>query len=117
LVTRSAPNKLRISGTGSAGLNPIRGTGLANFSLVAGGRIWNKKLGLVSSTTLNNNNYGSDNIEAVWQKTNTGKVYLQEHDVRRYDVRRMRRSISLAADLKINKNNTLTFRGIYNWKY
>jgi TonB-dependent receptor len=116
LVTRSAPNKLRISGTGSAGLNPIRGTGLANFSLVAGGRIWNKKLGLVASTTLNNNNYGSDNIEAVWQKTNTGKVYIQEHDVRRYDVRRMRRSISLAADLKINKNNTLTFSGIYNWR-
>jgi TonB-dependent receptor len=116
LVTRTAPNKLRISGTGSAGLNSIRGTGLANFSLVAGGRIWKNKLGLVLSTALNNNNYGSDNIEAVWQKTSTGKVYLQEHDVRRYDVRRMRRSFSLSADYKVDKNNTLTFSGIYNWR-
>ena len=116
LVTRSAPNKLRLSGTASYGNNPIRDGIIGNISLVAGGRMLKNVLGLVASVTLNSNQFGSDNVEAVWLQTANGTPYVGEHDVRRYDVRRMRRSFNLNGDIKINKKNTINFSTIYNWR-
>lgn len=114
LVTRSAPSKFRLSGTGSFGYNPIRNGALANAALVAGGRIFNKKLGIIASLNINDNVYGSDNIEAVWGRTNSGKLYLTEHDIRIYDVRRMRRSFQVTSDWKINKKNTIILNVMNN---
>lgn len=116
LVTRSAPNKLRLSGTASYGNNPIRDGIIGNISLVAGGRMLKNVLGLVASVTLNSNQFGSDNVEAVWLQTSSGTPYVGEHDVRRYDVRRMRRSFNLNGDIKLSKNNTINFSTIYNWR-
>lgn len=107
LVTRSAPNKFRLSGTGSFGFNPIRQGALANVAMVAGGRIFNNKLGIIASMNINDNVYGSDNIEAVWARNAAGRPYLTEHDIRIYDVRRMRRSFQVTSDWKINKKNTI----------
>ncbi len=116
LVTRTAPNKLRVSGMGSFGNNPIRDGAINNLSIVAGGRLLKSVLGLVGTVVINDNNYGSDNIEAVWQQTSTGAAYVGEHDIRRYDIRRVRRSFNLNGDIKINKNNTINFSTIYNWR-
>lgn len=116
LVTRTAPNKLRVNGMVSYGNNPIRDGVIGNLSLVAGGRMLKNVLGLVATVALNNNQYGSDNVEAVWAQTTAGAAYISEHDVRRYDVRRMRRSFNLSGDIKINKNNTINFSTIYNWR-
>ena len=103
LVTRTAPNKLRLSGTLSGGRNQIRQGNMYNVSLLAGGRILKNKLGLVAGLTIQDNDYGSDNIEGVWAKRTDGVAYMSEHDIRKYDVRRTRRSGSLSLDYKINK--------------
>ena len=116
LVTRAAPNKFRFSGTTSAGYNAVRGGQLANAAIVVGGRIFNKKLGIVFSANVNDNVYGSDNVEAVWAQTAKGVAYVSQHDIRVYNVRRIRRSFQGTIDYKFNARNTITISGMYNWR-
>lgn len=116
LVTRAAPNGPRLSATLSSGFNPIRNKALYNGSLVLGNRFFNSKLGAVVSASYNNNDYGSDDVEAVWTKDDFGNVYTEEVQVRKYDVQRVRRSLSAALDYKINPSNTIYLNAMYNWR-
>src|SRR6478752_535111 len=116
LITRSAPNGLRISGTLAGGYNPIRESFIGTAGFVIGNRFFNNKLGAVLSGSYNNNKYGSDNIEASWAKDANGKLFVDDNDVRVYDEWRVRRSGSLALDWKINPVNTIYFNGMYNWR-
>jgi len=110
LVTRAAPSKLRVSLTGAYGRNPVRESGLYNFSAVVAQRFFNDKLGAVVSGSYHSNDYGSDNVEFDW----SSPTFIGEHDIRRYDVKRIRRSVSLNLDWKIDPNNTIEFKSIYN---
>ncbi|MFT4156068.1 TonB-dependent receptor [Parafilimonas sp.] len=116
LVTRAAPNGLRISGTLAGGYNPIRETFTGTGSLIIGNRFFGDKLGAVLSTSYFNNKYGSDNIEASWAKDDNDKVFVDDNDVRVYEEWRVRRSASLALDYKINPVNTIYVTGMYNWR-
>jgi TonB-dependent receptor len=116
LITRTAPDKFRFSGTTSLGYNPIRDGALANVSLIGGGRVFNKKVGVILSMNVNDNVYGSDNVEAVWSRAANGAVFMSQHDIRKYDVRRVRRSYNLTTDYRINKKNSITLSAMYNWR-
>jgi TonB-dependent receptor len=116
LVTRASPNGERISATLAGGYNPIRGKQIYTGGLVYGNRFFNDKVGMVASGSYNNNDFGSDNIEAVWVKDEFNNTYVQEFDIRKYDVQRIRRSAALALDYKINDNNTIFANAIYNWR-
>lgn len=119
LITRSAPNVERISATIAGGYAPIREKGNYTAGLVYGNRFLDKKLGAVFSMSYNNNNFGSDNVEAIWTKWNRDGNqldYINELDIRKYDVQRIRRSLSLALDYEINENNRLFFKSMYNWR-
>lgn len=116
LVTRATPNKQRISATISGGYVPIREKAMYSGSFIYGNRFLNKKLGVVVSGSLQNKDYGSDNIEAVWSKDDKNKAYVSQFDIRKYDVQRVRRSISSAIDYKINSNNSIAADIIYNWR-
>jgi len=115
LITRAAPNGLRLSGTLSSGYNPIREKALYTGSFVAGNRFAGGRLGVVLSGSYNNNDYGSDDVEAKW-KEEDGKVFLEEQEIRQYFVQRIRRSVALASDFKIDDRNRLSFNGMYNWR-
>lgn len=110
LVTRSAPSKLRVSLTGAFGRNPVRESSLYNFSAVAAQRFFNDKLGAVVSASYNSNDYGSDNVEFEWDSP----TFIKEHDIRRYDVKRIRRSVALNLDWKLDSNNVIEFKSILN---
>lgn len=116
LITRATPNGERISATLSGGYNPIREKALYTGGLVYGNRYLDNKFGMVVSGSYNNNDYGSDNIEAAWVKDDFGNVYIEESDIRKYDVQRIRRSASVALDYKFNNNNTIFASAIYNWR-
>lgn len=116
LITRSAPNGLRISGTLAGGYNPIRETFTGTGNFIIGNRFFNNKLGAVLSASYNNNKYGSDNIESVWAKDANGKLFVNDNDIRVYDEWRVRKSASLALDFKINPVNTIYLTGMYNWR-
>ncbi len=115
LVTRASPNKQRISATMSGGYAPIRERGLYNGSLIYGNRFLANKLGVVMSGTIQAQNYGSDNIEAIWSNAD-GRTGLSQMDIRHYDVQRIRRSFSLASDYEFDARNRIEINAIYNWR-
>lgn len=116
LITRAAPNKQRISATLLGGYNPIREKYTYSGSFIYGNRFLNNQLGVVVSGSYLDKKYGSDNIEAVWDKADNGKDYVTQFDIRKYDVQRIRRSISSNIDYKINDNNSIAADVIYNWR-
>jgi len=116
LITRATPNGERISATVAGGFAPIREKGIYTAGLVYGNRYLDNKLGVVVSGSYNNNDYGSDNIESVWVQDDFGNVYVEEADIRKYDVQRIRRSAAIAVDYKFNDNNTIFANAIYNWR-
>jgi len=118
LITRSNPNDFRASATISGGGNPIRSGGYnANFALVVADKL-SDKFGYTFSSTIQTRDYGSDNVEFAWNDpedwTDVNKGEIEEMDIRRYDVKRTRRSVSLNLDYNINENNYIYFKSIYN---
>lgn len=116
LIMRASPNGERISATLAGGYGPIRDKGIYTAGFVYGNRYIDNKLGVVLSGSYNSNVFGSDNIEAAWVQDDFGNTYIEQQDIRKYDVQRVRRSIALATDFKFNENNTIFFNAIYNWR-
>lgn len=116
LITRATPNGERISATLAGGYGPIRDKGIYTAGFVYGNRYLNNRLGVVASGSFNSNNFGSDNIEAVWAKDEFNNTYVQEQAIRNYDVQRVRRSVAVATDFKFDNNNTIYANAIYNWR-
>ncbi|WP_039866446.1 TonB-dependent receptor [Pedobacter sp. BAL39] len=116
LITRATPNGERISATISGGYAPIREKPLYNGSFVYGNRFFDNKFGMVLSGSFNHNNYGSDNVEAVWKKDDFGNTFIEEQDIRKYDIKRIRRSAAAALDYKFNEKNNISFNAMYNWR-
>ncbi len=116
LITRAVPNRERISATLSGGYAPIRDKGLYNGAFIYGNRFVDNKLGIIASGTWQSQNFGSDNVEAVWDKDDNGNPYITEMDIRKYDVQRVRRSFSLSSDYVFNENNRIDLTAMYNWR-
>ncbi len=116
LITRASPNAQRISATLSGGYNPIRGKALYTGGFVYGNRFADGRFGMVLSGSYNNNDYGSDDVEGIWARDDHGNAYIEEYDLRKYDVQRIRRSISGAFDFRINQSHSLNANAMYNWR-
>lgn len=118
LVTRKAPNGLRVSGTAASGVNFLTNKPIWTGGLILGDRIANDKLGIIFSGSYNNHTFGSDNYEARWVETDNPShpVVVDRFDLRKYNVQRVRRSTSLALDYDINKNHSIVFNAMYNWR-
>src|SRR5690606_23880256 len=93
----------------------IREQPLYTGGFVYGNRFANNILGLVISGSYNHVDYGSDNIEAEWNEDD-GREFIESYEIRKYDVKRVRRSISGALDFKINSDNILYASAMYNWR-
>ena len=116
LITRSNPNEFRASLTVGGGVNPIRSGGYnANYALVIADKL-SDKWSYTLSSTIQTRDYGSDNVEFEWNDPNDWEEdgQIGEMDVRRYDVKRTRRSVSLNLDYNIDENNYLYLKSIYN---
>ncbi len=123
LVTRSAPYGLRVSGSLGTGWNFLRGKPRTQGSVVVAQRLFNNKLGVVISGSVHNNILGSDNLEAVWRKVKDdevddthkeGELYVEEMDVRKYELQRLRQSYSLALDYKLAEGHVIKASAMYN---
>ncbi|WP_066222142.1 TonB-dependent receptor [Formosa haliotis] len=134
LITRTSPHGFRFSATGGSGINLINDKRILNGSFLLGDRSKNDKFGWVIAASYNDTKFGSDNVEAEWDdefEYNTGaededgdpimqevdvNPYASVNEIREYHVQRIRRSFSANFDYKLDNNNTLYFKSIYNWR-
>jgi TonB-dependent receptor len=125
LVTRTAPQDFRLSATAGSGLNTITDGRILNGSFLVGDRSKNKKFGWMVSATVNDNDFGSDNVEAEWTNEAESPIsgeditvnpYIAESDIRTYLVQRVRRSFSANFDYQINDRNNIYVKTMYNWR-
>ncbi|HBU76871.1 MAG TPA: TonB-dependent receptor, partial [Muricauda sp.] len=134
LVTRTAPQGFRLSATAGSGVNFITDKRIWNGSILVGDRTNDGKFGWMLSATINDNDFGSDNIEAEWdnefeyntgEEDEEGEPILEETEVnpytnvteqRTYLVQRVRRSFSANLDYQINPNNNIYLKTMYNWR-
>ena len=116
LITRSNPSGFRASVTAAGGGQPIRSGGYnSNFALVVADKL-SEKFSYTLSGTIQSKDYGSDNIEFEWNDPAdwASDGAIGEMDIRRYDVKRTRRSVSLNLDWNLNQNNQLYLKSIFN---
>lgn len=113
LITRSAPAERRVSATFGSGYNFLSGEPMVIGSGVFGQRFADGRLGVVLSGSYFDHQLGSDNIEAEWADEGNG-AFIEEFQVREYQVQRIRRSVSAGLDFRIDPANTVTWRSIYN---
>ncbi len=124
LVTRTSPNGFRVAATVGSGVNFITDKRILNGSFLVGDRTKNGKFGWMVSTSINDSDFGSDNVEAAWAneaKNNAGdkiKVnpFIEESDIRTYLVQRVRRSFSANFDYAFDANNSIYLKTMYNWR-
>ncbi len=134
LITRTSPQGFRISTNIGSGINFITDKAILNGSLLVGDRSDNGKFGWMVSASINDNDFGSDNIEAEWtdefeyytgSDDAEGEPILEEVEVdpyvnvfeqREYLVQRIRRSFSVNMDYKFDANNTVFLKTMYNWR-
>ncbi len=113
LVTRAAPAERRISATLGSGRNFISDDPMFIGSGIFADRFADDRLGVVLSGSYFDHQLGSDNIEAEWADEGNG-AFVEEFQIREYQVRRVRRSLSAGLDFRLDDANTLTWRSIYN---
>lgn len=127
LITRTAPQGFRLSSTLGSGVNTITNKRILNGSFLLGNRSNNGKFGWMLAASANDNDFGSDNIEAEWSDEfsyNDGRdevgvavnPYTNVFEQRTYLVQRVRRSFSANFDFQVNENNNIYLKTMYNWR-
>ncbi|MEE9904370.1 MAG: TonB-dependent receptor [Chlorobium sp.] len=117
LVTKvPAGKRISVLAAGGANLIEENGGGRYQFAGTYGDRFFDGKLGVVVSASYYDNSFGSDDIEAVWDRDEDDKPVLDEFEIRTYEIQRIRRSLSAGLDYRFNENHVLKFTGIYNWR-
>ncbi|WP_438972880.1 TonB-dependent receptor [Polaribacter sp.] len=128
LITRAAPPSFRLSATAGSGVNTITNKRILNGSFLVGDRSKNKKFGWMLSATVNDNDFGSDNVEAEWtdefgytdalgeEVEMEVNPYANVFEQRVYLVQRVRRSFSANFDYNFDDNNSIYLKTMYNWR-
>ncbi len=127
LITRTAPQGFRLSTNLGSGINFITNKRILNGSVLLGDRSKDGKFGWMVSGVINDNDFGSDNVEAEWtdefaffngeeEEEIDVDPYTNVSEIRKYLVQRIRRSFSANMDYQINNNNKLYFKSMYNWR-
>lgn len=113
LVTRAVPGGRRIAVTGGVGYNQLRQAPVLTGSFAFGDRFANDRLGIVVAYSGNDNIFGSDNAEMEWVLDETGG-FIENYEVRQYNVRRLRQSLSANIDFRLAPGHTLFVQTIHN---
>lgn len=114
VVTRAAPSGFRLSTSFGSGQNVIRIKPSYQGALIVGNRFLGDRLGAILSASYYDQDFGSDNKEGTWDRTAADVPYMNEFDLRRYDVRRTRRSIATSLDYRLSPTSTVMYRVLYN---
>lgn len=114
VVTRAAPSGFRLSTQVGTGHNVIRIKPVYLGSVVAGNRFFDDRLGVIVNASYYDQDFGSDNKEGTWSRTAGGVEFMNQFDLRRYDVRRTRRSMGASFDYRLSPTSSIMYRALYN---
>jgi len=117
LITRSNPFKQQFSARIGSGYNFLSDDPQLLFSAMYGNRFKTgeeSNFGMIFSTSYQDNQLGSDDIEAEWEKDDNGTIYASDFQVRTYYLQRIRQSYSTSLDYNFNPNHKIEVKGIYN---
>ena len=114
LITKNSPNRFTLNATAGSGYNWISRKAQLNLGLTVGNRFFNDKFGFMASVSYQNSPSGSYDTEFLWEKTDDGRIYVNDYQMRQYFVTRERQSYSLSLDYKFNSHNKIWFKGIFN---
>lgn len=109
LVTKRAPEIMRISAVGAAGYNELTEGNIWNGSLTWGQRFNEKKTGLLLSGTALTTDRGSDNIEPEYDDGDLAELQLRD-----YTIKRERYGATVSLDHRASDRNDFFVRGIWN---
>jgi len=125
LITKSSPESFRLSTSLGSGVSFINNKPILNGSFLVGDKTKNKKFGWMLSASVNDVDFGSDNVEAEWVNEAESPLsgddiivapFVEESDIRTYLVQRIRKSFSVNVDYSINTENKLFLKTMYNWR-
>jgi TonB-dependent receptor len=110
LITRTASERLTALFTAAAGYNALqRSYDQQQFSGVLGGRVSQGRIGLLASFSGSSLTRGSENFEPAYEGG-----YLDDLQLRDYQVDRSRYGLNLSSDIRLSGNDSLIVRGIFN---
>ena len=116
-ITRTAPAKKTLSVSGAGGYNTFSQNATYNGSIVYGDRFFNNKLGVILSGAIWDRQWGADSFDVTYNTASANDV--QKNSIGTVMMKRYmgtRRTIGLNGGLeyKLNANNKIYFRGMYN---
>jgi len=116
LVTKRAPDGILFTLEGASGYAQIREEVGGNGALTLGRRTANGKFGFLLNGSYNRRDFGSDDLEPVYQLNGAGLAddQLDELQVRHYTLRRNRFGGTVNLDYRLNSHSTLYLTGIYS---
>lgn len=114
LVTKSSPNRFTLNATAGSGFNWVSKKAQMNLGITAGNRFFNNRLGVMGSASYQNAPSGSYDTEFTWEKSDYGKAYVSDYQIRQYFITRERQSYSLSLDYTFNPNNKIWIKGLFN---
>jgi hypothetical protein len=109
LVTKQAPEKMRISGTFGLGYVGLTESGIQTGNVTFGDRYFENKLGFVATGSFFNSNRGSDNFEAEYDDGD-----LASFELRDYTFNRKRNGVTTRLDFDLSSRTEFVFDAIYN---
>jgi TonB-dependent receptor len=109
LVTKRAPEGLRVSGTAAYGMNDLTEEPIENANFTVGDRFGDdNKLGIIASGSLYDTERGSDNFEVEYDDDE-----VENFELRDYEMQRQR--YGATASLDYRATDQTTFYGRYLW--
>jgi TonB-dependent receptor len=110
LVTKRAPEKLRVSATAAAGYNDLTEDGILNGNFTYGDRYGeSKKTGLLIAGSYYDTDRGSDNFEPEYDDGDLAVL-----DLRDYVITRERYGATASLDHQLSERSTLFARYLWN---
>jgi TonB-dependent receptor len=120
LVTQKALPNSQFKGTIGSGYSFLTAKPVYKGKLSYSNRFFNNKLGLIVNASILDKYVRSDNVETEWdyadENNKDGSAIPTEIQIRQYELQRLRQSYSATLDYKINKNHSIYFTGMYNWR-
>lgn len=109
LITKAAPEQLRVSLTAGLGYNKLVNNGIQTYNGTIGRRFFEKRLGFLISGSYLNTHRGSESVEPAYDEGE-----LDELEIRDYRVSRRRWGVNPYVDYRFSDTSSIYFRGIFN---